>query len=193
MALRYFNLLTCRTPGREGPSSPQALRPLRTLRAAPRGFVAILILVPLSLLSAAEGVSPAPTPAVPAPANTTSPTTAPAKNWVLPLFSKEGYRTMTLRGTEVRPVSSARIDVIDMSIAVFSGDVSARVDSVLLSPAASFFPGDKIARGPGSVRLIRDDVVVTGEQWVYDQVRKKVSLAKNTRVILSAQLNDILK
>src|SRR4051794_37849917 len=30
--------------------------------------------------------------------------TAPAVNWVLPIFTdKEGYRSMTLRGSEVRP------------------------------------------------------------------------------------------
>jgi hypothetical protein len=29
----------------------------------------------------------------------------PAKNWVLPLFTaKEGFRSMTLRGSEVKPV-----------------------------------------------------------------------------------------
>jgi hypothetical protein len=118
---------------------------------------------------------------------------APAKNWVLPLFTKEGYRSMTLRGTEVRPVSSARIDVVDMNITVFTGGAAAKVESVLLSPAASFFPEEKIARGDGSVRLLRDDLEVTGEQWIYDHAAKKVSIERHARVTFAAQLPDLIK
>ena len=51
---------------------------------------------------------------------------SPAKNWVLPLFTKEGFRSMTLSGDEVHPVSSDRIDVVNILITVFSGDASAR-------------------------------------------------------------------
>ena len=43
--------------------------------------------------------------------------TAPAINWVLPIFTdKEGFRSMTLRGSEVRPVGRS-IAVTDLSIA----------------------------------------------------------------------------
>jgi hypothetical protein len=38
-----------------------------------------------------------------------------------PLHGKEGYRQMTLRGDEVRPVSSDRIDILGMNVTVFSG------------------------------------------------------------------------
>lgn len=118
----------------------------------------------------------------------------PAKNWILPLFTpKEGFRNMTLRGTEVRPISSARIDVTDLNITIFSGDAAAHVDTMLLSPSASFFPKDQRATGEKSVRLIRDDIEVTGDGWVYEHTTKKVSLARHVRVVFSAQLNDILK
>lgn len=118
----------------------------------------------------------------------------PAKNWVLPLFTaKEGYRNLTLRGSEVRPVGSAQIDVTDLSITVFTGDATARVETMLLSPAASFFPKEQRATGEKSVRLLRDDIELTGEGWVYEHTTKKVSLARHVRVVFSAQLNDILK
>ena len=122
------------------------------------------------------------------------PASVPAKNWVLPLFTaKEGYRSMTLRGSEVRPVGNNRIEVTDLNITVFSGDAAATVESILLSPAAAFFPKEKRASGDKSVRLIRDDIEVTGEGWTYDHDAKKVFLARNVRVVFRAQLNDILK
>ncbi|MEO6246355.1 MAG: hypothetical protein ABIQ12_13050, partial [Opitutaceae bacterium] len=118
---------------------------------------------------------------------------APALNWVLPIFTdKEGFRSMTLRGTEVRPVGKT-IAVTDLSITIFSGDAKAEVDSVLLSPAAVFHPDDKRASGEKSVRFIRDDVEVTGIGWNYDHAARKVSLRENVHVTFRAQLNDILK
>jgi hypothetical protein len=119
--------------------------------------------------------------------------TGPARNWVLPLFTPEGFHSMTLRGAEVTLVSSDRIDLVNMNITVFSGTAANRVDTILLSPAASFFPRENRASGDESVRLIRDDIDVTGEQWTYDYAQKKVSIQRSLRVTFRAQLNGILK
>ena len=108
-----------------------------------------LLLLALFAIGFTRAQSPVPAPA----------TTAPAKNWILPLFTdKEGFRSMTLRGSEVRPVGNTRVDVTDLNITVFSGDAAARVDSLLLSPQASFYPKENRASGEKSVRFIRDDV-----------------------------------
>ncbi|MBI5692271.1 MAG: hypothetical protein HZC55_19485 [Verrucomicrobia bacterium] len=118
---------------------------------------------------------------------------APATNWVLPLFSdKEGYRTMTLRGSEVRPTESV-ITVTNLHITVFSGDAKAQVDSILLSPRAVFRPKDNLASGTDSVRFIQDDVEATGRSWTYDHKARKVSLQGDVRVTMRMKLNDILK
>jgi hypothetical protein len=151
------------------PRSPSALA-IRLLAGG-------LLLAPVAALSGAAPSAP-----------------VPAKNWVLPLFTaKDGFRSMTLRGSEVRPLGTARIEVTDLNITVFSGDAAAHVETILLSPAAVFFPQEKRATGEKSVRLIHDDIEVTGEGWTYDHEAKKVSLARHVRVVFSAQLNDILK
>ncbi len=118
---------------------------------------------------------------------------APALNWVLPIFTdKEGYRSMTLRGSEVRPFRGG-VTVTDLSITIFNGEATPVVDSMLLSPVARFLPKEKRAAGDKSVRFIRDDIEVTGIGWVYDHDARKISLQQNVRVTFSAQLNDILK
>lgn len=119
---------------------------------------------------------------------------APAKNWVLPLFTdKEGFRSMTLRGSEARAVGDDRVEVVDLSITVFSGDATAHVDSMLLSPQASFFQADKQARGGQSVRVIRDDLEAVGTKWVYDHAQKRVSLDGGVRIVFQTELKDLLK
>jgi hypothetical protein len=159
-----------------------------------------LLLSPFTLLRGGEaqpavvtGLGEAgPGSATPATKSST-PAAAPAINWVLPLFSdKEGHRTMTLRGTEVRPTGQT-ITVTNLNITIFSGDAAAKVDSILLSPRAVFFPKENRASGDQSVRFIQDDIEVTGTRWTYDHAAKKVSLRENVRVTVAAKLNDILK
>ncbi len=158
------------------------------MRPLARLFVLVVLALPTARLASADAVPPPPTLAAPAAA-------APAINWVLPLFTdKEGFRSMTLRGTEVRP-AGRNIAVTDLNITIFSGDAASRVESMLLSPAAVFQPKENRASGDGAVRYISDEAEITGTGWSYDHspTVKKVSLQKNVRIILRAQLNDILK
>lgn len=152
------------------------------------------VLIFLAVASIRVGAQPTPTAST---TKTNGPPAAnggaPAVNWVLPIFTdKEGFRSMTLRGSEVRPTGKS-IEVTDLSITIFSGDAASQVDSMLLSPSAVFTPKENRAGGEKSVRFIRDDIEVTGVGWTYDHTAKKVSLRQNVRVTFTAQLNDILK
>jgi len=118
---------------------------------------------------------------------------APAKNWILPLFSKEGFHSMTLHGAEVRPLSSSQIDVADLEIDIFASGPAARVETILLSSSASYFPREKRASGPDWVRLIRDDCEITGEDWTYQEEGKKVSIRRHAHVVYREQLTGLIK
>ena len=43
------------------------------------------------------------------------------------------------------------------------------------------------------MRLIRDDIEVTGEGWTYFYNEKKVLIARNAHVVFHSALPDILK
>ncbi len=142
------------------------------------------ILAALAAVAAAASLARAAEPAV----------GAPAKNWVLPLFTdKEGFHTMTLRGSEARAVGDDQLDVTDLNITVFSGDAAAHVDTMLLSPQASFFQSEKRANGDHFVRVIRDDLEASGQRWTYDYVQKKVTLDGRVRIVFRAELKDLLQ
>jgi hypothetical protein len=117
----------------------------------------------------------------------------PAHNWVLPLFTKEGYRQMTLRGDKVQPVSSDRVDITGMTVTVYSGDAKARVESFLSSPEATFLINEKVGKGPGTVHLVRDDSEVEGEGWTYLYNERKVLIARHVHVVFHAAMPDLLK
>jgi hypothetical protein len=137
-----------------------------------------LLLTPCSLLPAGDSPSPP----------------APAVNWSLPIFSdKEGFRVMTARGSEARPGANDGIVVTDLNITVFSGDADAKVQTIMLSPAATFYPKQRQAGGDRSVRVLRDDLEATGQRWTYDQAKKLVTLDGDVRIIFNAPIGDLLK
>lgn len=120
--------------------------------------------------------------------------TGPAMGWVFPVFTdKEGYHFLTLRGTSARALNANEIEVTGFSAVQFTGDATERVETILISPKAIFYPKQNRAAGDSAIRLIHDDVEVNGAGWTYDRNTKKVSLAHDVRVTFQAQLNDILK
>jgi hypothetical protein len=131
----------------------------------------------------------------PSPSSNNSVISAPAQNWVLPLFSAAGFRSMTLRGNEARLAEKDRIDVKEINITVFSGDAATKVTSSVLSTEASYFPSQNLAQGPGNVHIIHyiDGTDASGENWTYDFKREKVSIRRNVRVEFQQALNDPLK
>ncbi|HEX3728853.1 MAG TPA: hypothetical protein VHV47_03550 [Opitutaceae bacterium] len=119
---------------------------------------------------------------------------APLKNWALQLRTDEGYPAMTLRGTEVHPITVKHIDIVDLNMTVFSGTPAAEIDTSVLSPAASYFPQQRLVSGPGEVRVLdyRHGLEVTGEQWTYTYGPhwKKISIAKHAHVVLTAPVSN---
>lgn len=153
------------------------------------------LLALLGLLAAAPGLTAAapatPPPAAPAKSIAVS---APLRDFSLPLFTKEGFRTLLLLGGEVRPLDGLKtIQVRNMQLTLFSGDATEAIETVLLSAAATFRTDLQTAEGTAGVRVIRDDAEMSGERWHYDHRQKKVVLDGQVRVIFRAQLDDILR
>ena len=83
-----------------------------------------------------------------------------------------------------------------MHFSSFSGDEKNLLHTTLLAPVATVRILEKnhvVVEGDGSVRLIRDEVDATGEQWSYDHSNKRLSIRKNVHVVYRAVLKDILK
>ena len=118
---------------------------------------------------------------------------APIKEFKLPVFDKAGLKTAYLRAAEGLFVSTSQIDVTEMQVTLFTKDGTGGFETILLAPTASFRTDQQIVSGKDSMRLIRLDIEVTGEQWSYNHPEKRVLIAKNTRVTFQEELNDIIK
>lgn len=131
-----------------------------------------------------------------APAQTAAPkvkTSAPVKDFRLPAFDKDGKRTSFLRAGEALFVTTTRIDVKDMNFTLFTKDGTGAFDTILLAPTATFLTDKQILSGRDSVRLLRVNIEVTGEQWSYNHAEKRVLIGNNVRVTFQDELKDIIK
>ena len=120
-------------------------------------------------------------------------TDKPIVNFRLPDFTPEGHRSWLVRGSEARYANEGLVDIKELNLTIFTGQADAKVETLILSPAARVRIADRQVSGPDTIRVINDRFEATGSEWSYDHGEKKVSIARNVRVILHTQLNDILK
>lgn len=120
-------------------------------------------------------------------------TTAPIKDFRLPAFDKDGKRTTFIRADEALIVSPTQIDAKNMHFTLFTKDGSGAFDTVVLAPSATLLTDKKFISGQESVRLLRSDVEVTGEQWSFDQPGQRVIINKNAKVIFQEELKSVIK
>lgn len=127
-------------------------------------------------------------------AHASSPLTSrtPVSNFRLPTFNKEGHRSMLIQGASA-VVASAQIELTDLNLTLFVGDKADTIETIILSPQAVAEIENERIHGEHAVRVIRNDLEITGEQWAYNHREKKVSIATKARITFHAPLPDILK
>ncbi len=118
---------------------------------------------------------------------------APILNWRLPSFTPEGYRESLVRGSEARVLNGKEFALTGLTLTLFSGDATNRVETILLSPAARVQAADRVVTSDSTLRIINDRFEATGTGWRYEHGTKRVSIAKNVRVVLQLELKDLLK
>ncbi len=120
-------------------------------------------------------------------------TNTPIRNFSLPSFNEKGFRTMLVRGREATLLGKTEATLSDMTLTIFSGDETARVETVFLSTAAVVRSDERVIHGDESVRVINDDFELLGKDWRYEHDLRKINIRQGARVVFKAGLKDILK
>ena len=134
--------------------------------------------------------------ALPAPAQTSTRISSevPVLNFRLPAYTPSGgFRAWLVRGSEARVLGPNDIDIKELTLTIFTGDARDRIETLILSPVATVAPEDQRASGAEAIRVINDNFEASGTDWHYDYREKKVSIARNVRVVLHSELKDLLK
>lgn len=129
----------------------------------------------------------------PAQTSTSVSASAPVINFRLPTFTPDGHRSWLIRGSEARLANPKEIEVKQLTLTIFSGDDTDRIETLILSPSAKVLPEPQVATGPDTIRVIDDHFEASGAVWRYEHREKRVSIGKNVRVTFRAELKDFLK
>ena len=120
-------------------------------------------------------------------------TNAPIVNFRLPTFTADGHREWLVRGSEARFASQDIVEIKGLTLSIFRGDESDKVETMILAPSARVTPSLSVVTGENTIRVINDDFEVTGVSWRYEHLHKRVTIAKNVRVVFNAELRNYLK
>lgn len=107
----------------------------------------------------------------------------PVKNFQLPMFGENGYRTWELSGDEGRYISADKIEVSQMKMKVFSGDASSTIENRIESPLAMLFVSKNIAIGQGPIRITATTYRIDGQRWFWDGKTRSVVVSQKASVI----------
>lgn len=118
---------------------------------------------------------------------------APVKSYSISFFSDLGYHNLHVKGATADVSDPEHIVVTGLTLTIFTGDESQRVETVILSPQAVLEPEPQRVTGPSTVRLVRDDLELTGEDWTYEHAAKRILIRRNARILFRAPLADLLK
>jgi len=160
----------------------------------------VTALLAAALLVALASHARADEPEVPAASatqgSTTTPdalsTRAPLSQFRLPTFNAQGHRSMLIESSEAI-VGPSQIELTNLNLTLFDGTARNAIETILLSPQATALTDEETISGPGPVRIIRDDVEITGIGWRYEHASRKVSIANNTRIRFQSSLPDLLR
>jgi len=119
-------------------------------------------------------------------------TRAPLSQFRLPTFNEQGHRSMLIESSEAI-VGPSQIELTNLNLTLFDGTARNAIETILLSPQATALTDEETISGKGPVRIIRDDVEITGIGWRYEHASRKVSIAKNTRIRFQSSLPDLLR
>lgn len=118
---------------------------------------------------------------------------APIEHFSLPTFTKEGWRDLLFRANEAKVITPRHFEVQDLTLTVFAKNADNTIDSVLVSPKAIVLLDAGTVGGPSTVRLVRDDLEVSGADWQYTHADKKILIQRDAHIILRATFTDLLQ
>lgn len=112
----------------------------------------------------------------------------PIRNFHLPMFGENGYRTWQLSGEEGRYLSADKIEVSKMNLNVFSGNAASTIENRIASPLATLFISKNIAIGQGPIEITSATYRINGERWFWDGKTRSVVVSRKASVIFYEKL-----
>lgn len=120
---------------------------------------------------------------------------APVKNFTLPFFGEDGYRTWDLQGSEGRYLSPRELEVDQMILRIFAEGEPVEPQTVIQSPAATIYPAEKLAAGRGVIFISERGGAfsIFGTDWRWDGNADRITIVQGARVTFRESIGSIIQ
>jgi hypothetical protein len=108
----------------------------------------------------------------------------PVSGFSVPTYDEEGNLTSKLFGDYAKILPDGLVEITGLRVEFYSGgETNRRTDMRVSSPKCFFHRGKGVAMSDSSVRIARDNMVVTGEGFVWDSKKEHLRIAKDAKVV----------
>lgn len=116
---------------------------------------------------------------------------APIINFRLPMFNNEGFQAWHVHGEQGIYLSDEQVDIVGMTLTIFSGDEKNLCEATIKSPIASVFLYDNKAQSSDNIEICGDGYTLFGKNWFWDGKSKKIIINQNVKVIFNQSLFNL--
>jgi hypothetical protein len=106
-------------------------------------------------------------------------------NFSVPTYNDRGELTSKLFGDYARIMPDGLVEITELRAEFYSGgETNRRTDMRVSAPTCFYHRGKGVAMSDSSVRIARENMVVTGDGFLWDSRRESLKIAQNARVVL---------
>lgn len=107
------------------------------------------------------------------------------RGFQVPQYSTNGLLTSMLRGKEALIYPDRMADITGLVLDLFKNTPTGRVSDVTVTSPRCFYQAEKgFAVSDDSIRIARDNMVITGSNYVIDQKSERMQINSNVKVVL---------
>lgn len=117
---------------------------------------------------------------------------APVINFRLPMFGDDGNPLWDLRGKEGHYINADQVDLRGMRLMIFDKEIPDRIETEIISPAATMFIDENQVRGNESITVKGENFVITGNRWLYDTIDRRVEIDEDVKITFFEDLGGML-
>lgn len=103
------------------------------------------------------------------------------RDFSLPEYNEKMELVSKIEGDSARSLGGDKFDITNLRFEMYR---NGKVDARVTSPSCTFHKRKNSGWSTGSIRIIRDDLVVTGEDYVFDGRKEQIRIQKNAKVVI---------
>jgi len=98
-----------------------------------------------------------------------------------PDYDPEGVLRSLVQGEEAHVLSETKVEITTLRIDIFKGT---NVETRVTSPFCLFNPETRSAQSESSLRIVRENLTITGEGFSWDTEAQRFIIEKQARVVI---------